>query len=226
MQQSIEEANNEDDWELEDAEEVPIKSKQNMSQEEAKVTPEPKEVLNFHQRGQSKEESYHTIKADESVEQDAYQNNSALSMGTALLGTKKDMHKTFNVENPGLIGKKNFIAEEQSNAPRAGTNLSQGPKDESSGAQPKSSNQSEDQSAMLVQGNKPLDKESDSTIKPAAAEQAPKLPIINKEMITKAYQAEVQRQMEENKRKLALFAKKGGKGADDLLKKIQEMKKQ
>jgi len=26
--------------------------------------------------------------------------------------------------------------------------------------------------------------------------------------------------MEENKRKLALFAKKGGKGADDLLKKI------
>jgi len=31
--------------------------------------------------------------------------------------------------------------------------------------------------------------------------------------------------MDENKRKLALFAKKGGKGADDLLKKIQEMKK-
>jgi len=26
--------------------------------------------------------------------------------------------------------------------------------------------------------------------------------------------------MEENKRKLALFAKKGGKGADDLLRKI------
>lgn len=54
--------------------------------------------------------------------------------------------------------------------------------------------------------------------------EAPKIPLINKEMITKTYQAEVTRQMDENKKKLAAFAKKGGKGADDLLKKIKEMK--
>lgn len=66
-----------------------------------------------------------------------------------------------------------------------------------------------------------MDSESQSTIKPA---EAPTMPLINKDMITKAYQAEVQRQMEENKKKLAAFAQKGGKGADDLLKKIQEMK--
>jgi len=71
---------------------------------------------------------------------------------------------------------------------------------------------------MLVQGNNGKDIISDSTIKPV--EEAPKVMLPNKDMITKAYQAEVQRQMEENKKKLAMFAKKGGKGADDLLKKI------
>lgn len=48
-----------------------------------------------------------------------------------------------------------------------------------------------------------MDSESQSTIKPA---EAPTMPLINKDMITKAYQAEVQRQMEENKKKLAAFA--------------------
>jgi len=68
--------------------------------------------------------------------------------------------------------------------------MSVGPKDESSGNPPKSSNQSEDQSALMIPGTKVIDQESESTIK---IQEAPKAPLINKDMITKAYQAEVTR---------------------------------
>lgn len=68
--------------------------------------------------------------------------------------------------------------------------MSLGKKDESSGAEPKSSNQSEEDAATIVQGNRFNDQKSDSTIKPAVVEET-KIPLVNKDMITKAYQAEV-----------------------------------
>ena len=66
-------------------------------------------------------------------------------------GGKKDFGKTFNVENPTLDKKKDFMADkgghtfEEDNR-GGGTHLSIDHKDESSGQQPKSSNISEDQS--------------------------------------------------------------------------------
>ena len=65
---------------------------------------------------------------------------------------KKDFGKTFTVENPTLGDKKGFMGDQslkggntfEEDKRGGGTQLSLGPKDESSGHQPKSSNISED----------------------------------------------------------------------------------
>lgn len=66
--------------------------------------------------------------------------NTVNNMQAPLLpvGGKIDFGKTFNVEK--------HILEEENREKNGGTQLSMGPKDESSGQQPKSSNISEDQS--------------------------------------------------------------------------------
>ena len=56
------------------------------------------------------------------------------------------MNKTFAHETPGLMGNNKFMEEQN----RAATSMSVANKDDSSEVAPKSSNQSEDKSVMIV----------------------------------------------------------------------------